>query len=726
MRTDQYSLFETGAAPTALAASPQGLDRRAIEEASFPFEHLSDIAEIESWRKEINRPIYHIHKWWAQRLGSVFRGIVLGAFAPPDSDVLSLFYRRVELPDVVVFDPFMGSGTTLGETLKLGGRAVGRDINPVAYFLVRNALDLPRRDEVLKTFREIERDVSSEILQFYDAQLPEGRKGQVLYCFWVKQVACPNCEHLVDLFSSYIFAQHAYPKEHPEARALCPACGGINVTRYDASQVVCQVCNTAFATDGPARGTKARCPSCSQTFTIAPAVRCKGAPPPHRLYAKLVLTVTGEKVYLPADDYDRALYDRAASELRRRADAYPVVAIAPGYNTDQALNYCYRHWHEFFNERQLLCLSLLAARIREIGDERQRAVFCCLFSGTLEFNNMFASFKGEGTGAVRHMFNHHILKPERTPLEANLWGTPRSSGSFSTLFETRLLRALDYCERPFELRAVRNGGAASGEKVHGLSSPFFYAVADDYAEFERGKRVYVSCGDSAQTDLPDGAVDAVITDPPFFDNVHYSQLADFFYVWQRFILGAHGYYAGETTRSVREVQQSEAAAFSERLGGVWSECHRVLKKDGLLVFTYHHSRAEGWRCLLDSLGRAGFVVTRAHPVKAEMSVATPKHQAKDPIDLDMILVCRKRPTLVGACSAGVDELVQEATAEAESQIERFRRLGRTLSRNDVRVVLMAQTLVRLSRLPDLGAALGHFDAAQSLAEAVADRLCQSC
>jgi len=197
-------------------------------------------------------------------------------------------------------------------------------------------------------------------------------------------------------------------------------------------------------------------------------------------------------------------------------------------------------------------------------------------------------------------------------------------------------------------------------------------------------------------------------------------------VWQRFILGAQGCYAGETTRSVREVQQSEAAAFAERLGGVWSECHRVLKKDGLLVFTYHHSRAEGWRCLLESLGKAGFIVTRAHPVKAEMSVAAPKHQAKNPIDLDMILVCRKKTKDVSAHPASVERLVEESTAEAESQVQRFQRLGRTLSRNDVRVVLMAQTLARLSRLTDLATALGHFDAAQSLAEAVADRLCQPC
>lgn len=78
------------------------------------------------------------------------------------------------------------------------------------------------------------------------------------------------------------------------------------------------------------------------------------------------------------------------------------------------LNYCYRYWHEMFNDRQLLCLSVLAEQIRQIEDANVRDVFACLFSGCLEFNNLFASYKGDGTGAVRHMFSHHILKPERT------------------------------------------------------------------------------------------------------------------------------------------------------------------------------------------------------------------------------------------------------------------------------------------------------------------------
>src|SRR5207245_4908651 len=139
--------------------------------------------------------------------------------------------------------------------------------------------------------------------------------------------------------------------------------------------------------------------------------------------------------------------------------------------TRQAMGYNFRRWRDFFNDRQLMALGWLHAAIASLSDLPTRSALLTLFSGVLEFNNLFASFKGEGTGAVRHMFAHHILKPERTPLEANLWGTPRSSGSFSTLFESRVLRALDYQESPFEVRPVQVNGRVVGEKVHGTSFP---------------------------------------------------------------------------------------------------------------------------------------------------------------------------------------------------------------------------------------------------------------
>lgn len=695
-----------------------GPGARAIEDDSFPFEWLSDIAESESWRKEINRPLSHIHKWWAQRLGSVFRGITLGALAPKGQDIRELYYSRVRYPEAVVFDPFMGSGTTLIEAVKLGARAIGRDINPVAYFLVRNALAVHRRDEVLATFSALEQAVADRLRRFYQARLPDGRTVPVLYYFWVKHVPCPVCETAVDLFSSRVFAQHAYAKRNPDARATCPSCGEVNRVRFDATNARCTNCGKGFdPSSGPARGQRATCPCCTHGFSIAKTVRNGDTPPDHRLYAKLVLMPDGRKEYLRADADDHALYRMAEAELATLKNPYPIVAIEEGYNTNQAMNYNYRYWHQLFNARQLLGLALLGESIRGIRSPALRDLFTCLFSGALEFNNMFASYKGEGTGAVRHMFSHHILKPERTPLEANLWGTPKSSGSFSTMFESRILRALDYAEKPFEQRVMADGKT---EKVYGLSDPLGFEGAEHFADFVSGKQVYVSCGNSGSTDLADRSVDAVLTDPPFFDNVHYSQLADFFHVWQRHILGADGFRTSSTTRADQEVQHSEESVFRDRLGAVWQECHRVLKDDGLLVFSYHHSRTEGWRSILAALMTAGFGIVAAHPVKAEMSVATPKRQAKEPIDLDILVVCRKLHTLERHAWNG--DLWTTVTPVIVHQVERLRTAGRRLSRNDVRIIVMAQLLRPLSVAASREDALALLDAHASHVEPIIDRL----
>ena len=122
--------------------------RRLIEADHFPFDFLSAIAERESWRKEVYRPIYHIHKWWAKRLGSVFRGVILGSLLPEDANLEQSFYEQHDFSGVSVFDPFMGSGTTVGEAHKIGCTALGRDINPVACESVRVALGPLDRDRL--------------------------------------------------------------------------------------------------------------------------------------------------------------------------------------------------------------------------------------------------------------------------------------------------------------------------------------------------------------------------------------------------------------------------------------------------------------------------------------------------------------------------------------------------------------------------------------------------
>lgn len=690
---------------------------RLIESDAFPFEFLSSLAERESWRKEIHRPIYHIHKWWAKRLGSVFRGTILGCLLPDGGDLQNAFYEEHAFSDVVVFDPFMGSGTTVGEAHKLGCTAVGRDINPVACESVRVALGPLDKKKLIQAFEGLSATVGQQIRNLYRAADERGVLRDVLYFFWVKQVGCPQCERPVDLFPSRVFARNAYPNRKPEVQVCCPQCGDIFAARHGDQRAKCPSCRASFdPQQGNASGTKATCPACSNHFAIAEAVRATSGPPAHRLYAKLLLFPDGTKRYLPATPKDERAYRECTAlvpaELARGSIRLPLGSLSDGYNTRQAIGYNYRHWRDFFNDRQLLALGWLHEAIAALPDAASRDALLTLFSGVLEFNNLFASYKGEGTGAVRHMFSHHILKPERMPIEANVWGTPKSSGSFRNLFASRLLRAIEYRTAPFEVTTNGRGRAYTGRSFSGTvetSQPF---------TAPRGLgAIHLSCGSSDETDLPDRSVDLVITDPPFFDNVHYSELADFFFAWQ--VLHPRGFVREKaTTRHAREVQDTDSERFAEKLGRVFAESRRVLKDDGLLAFTYHHSRPEGWTSLARAVYGGGFSVVNAHPVKSEMSVATPKSQAKEPIQLDVIFVCRKREE---DSRAPIDPTAAagQARALAEAKLARLATTGLSFSRNDCRVVVISQFLARIGPIGSPAAAVDVVVAFQDRLEEIA-------
>ena len=664
---------------------------RLIETDAFPFEFLSRLAERESWRKEIHRPIYHVHKWWAKRLGSIFRGILLGAALPESGDLAAAFYKPHQFGDVTVFDPFMGSGTTIGEAHKLGFTALGRDINPVAVEAVRTALGPMDAGRLQAAFDELSRGVGKGLREFYLSVDSSGHPCDVLYFFWVMQVPCPDCRKPIDLFPSWVIARNAYPNRKPEVQILCPSCRDIFPGLHGQEEATCRSCQSRFNPDrGTARGAKTTCPNCQGAFPILDAIGRTSTRPDFRLYGKLVLTRAGDKEYLPATDDDRAVYRacsaRLEEEVARGEIVLPTLALEHGYNTRQAMSYGFAAWRDFFNDRQLLALGRLHRAIGRIADPPTRAALLTLFSGVLEFNNMFASYKGEGTGAVRHMFSHHILKPERTPIEANVWGTPKSSGSFSNLFRSRLLRASEYRQMPTE---VNGTGSARGRVC---SPPFTGQVAEHWpCDGPRGERaIYLSCGDSAATGLPDRSIDLVVTDPPFFDNVHYSELADFFHAWQQLTPRARS-GDGRTTRHPSEVQDTDADRFAAKLRDVFGECHRILKDDGLLIFSYHHSREAGWKSLADAVLGSGFTVVNSQPVKAEMSVATPKSQAKEPIQLDILVVCRKQ----GAVEF-LRPPIDQAIESGRQKLQRLHEAGFQLSRNDRRIVLFGQLLTTLA------------------------------
>lgn len=672
--------------------------KKAIEDG-FPIGLISSLAERESWRKEIYRPVYYIHKWWARRLGSVFRAIIIGCCSESGKNIESVFYKPTCFKNYVIFDPFMGSGPTIGEAIKLGCRVIGRDINPVSHFLVSTFVQKYKKEDVVAAYNEIEKNISKRILSLYKTKLPDGEVADVLYYFWVKIIPCPECNKEIELFRNRIFSKHAYPKAHPDAKSICPECREVNKVRYDDSLTKCPNCNTEYnPQEGNVKNSSVKCPYCSETFKVIEAVRKQGYPPEHRMYAKMICNGKGEKIYLPISESDLKSYEKSKQLLEGLWDIIPKTEISNGYNTKQIINYNYQYWHQMFNRRQLVALAILVSEIKKIQDSDLKKLFSCLFSGILEFNNMFASFKGEGTGAVRHMFSHHVFKPELQPIEANVWGTPKSSGSFSTLFKTRIIRALDYKEDPFEIK-ISNKNKKT-EKIFGINQRIEKKVVSNYETFKKEGDVYLSIGDSSKTDIDDNSIDFVITDPPFFDNVHYSELADFFYVWIKEILENDSYLTLDSTRSKNEVQNRSAGIFERNLSSVFNECRRVLKDDGLLVFTYHHSRHEGWTSVYKSIRRSGFRVIYAHPVKAEMSVSVPILQSKKPINYDLILVCRKSMQQ-NVILNNQDELFNKSKEKVNKIKNRLNEYGLQLSLGDIKVIFMGYLFSELSRVNNL-------------------------
>ena len=153
------------------------------------------------------------------------------------------FYKTHRFTGAIVFDPFMGSGTTIGEAHKLGFTALGRDINPVAVEAVRTALGPMDRGTLERAAFETCRKGSVKTIRaLYRSQDSNGRPCDVLYFFWVMQVPCLQCRKPVDLFPSWIIARNAYPNRKPEVQILCPSCGDIFPGLHGQETATCRSC----------------------------------------------------------------------------------------------------------------------------------------------------------------------------------------------------------------------------------------------------------------------------------------------------------------------------------------------------------------------------------------------------------------------------------------------------------------------------------------------------
>ena len=191
-------------------------------------------------------------------------------------------------------------------------------------------------------------------------------------------------------------------------------------------------------------------------------------------------------------------------------------------------------------------------------------------------------------------------------------------------------------------------GDASGNAENALQ----WVVEVISQETQSGAPAQVVRGTITQLPYPDAYFDAVITDPPYYDNVPYADLSDFFYVWLKRSVGQlhPEHFATDLTPKRSEViadpyrqeGPEEARRFYERMMEMsLTEIRRALKPSGILTMVYAHKTVAGWETLVDALRKAGFLVTEAWPLETERSV---RLRAMDSSALasSIFVVARKR------------------------------------------------------------------------------------
>jgi adenine-specific DNA methylase len=202
--------------------------------------------------------------------------------------------------------------------------------------------------------------------------------------------------------------------------------------------------------------------------------------------------------------------------------------------------------------------------------------------------------------------------------------------------------------------------------------------------------VTVTHGNAANlAGVADGSVELVCIDPPYYDNVMYAELSDFFYVWEKRTLGLvwPELFADELTDKKNEAVANPArfadagrrrmelanADYEAKMTAIFAECQRVLRHDGVLTVMFTHKRAEAWDTLGMALMEAGFTIETSWPVNTESEQSL--HQAqKNAAASTIFLVCRKRLATAGD-HPYFEDLEADVRAAARDALARFSAAG---------------------------------------------------
>ena len=462
-----------------------------------------------------------------------------------------------------------------------------------------------------------------------------------MYNFWVDHITCPDCGSAGDGHPTY---QIAHDTAAGTQTVVCPVCGELATRRLSAESFACSACATRTdLTEPPVCGGRYTCAECGTARPLHELYRRRAVLP--RMFAFEFLCRDGRRGFAPIASRDLALYTRASKLLASLGEDLPIPSSPipkKGRADRRPLLYGYRHYRQMFNDRQLYCLGLIAGQIRQVESLPVKRALALAFSQCLATNNMFCGY-AFGYRRLTPLFGVHAFRKISRPVEGNVWGLPIGRGSFQNAVRA-VIEGNEYMQAPYEFRY---GGWRERERV-----TIFPPRTHVGSLKPQGQPILRILNRNSEdlSGLADASIDLILTDPPYFDNLSYSELSDFYHVWLRKLLGrdycgfsqrhtplAGALFAGKRHQTLGD--HDPPKAYSSSLTKIFRECQRVAKPAAKLVFTFHHRSDAAWARLGGALLTARFSVEKVFPVRSEGQSGFHSYQGS--IKWDSVFVCRK-------------------------------------------------------------------------------------
>ncbi len=578
----------------------------------------------------------------------------------------------------VTLDLFAGGGSIPFEAMRLGCDVIANELNPVASAILQGTLG------VVHDFGpELADDVQAWGVRWAAAveerlgdYFPTDAKQPAQSYIWAFAVPCPTTGRPTPLAPNLWLARTDVDDSQVAVRLDVDQEAGRLVATVVEGSTASQYGDRATYKGGVGESVWARGTTFSGEYIQRQARAGNGS------YVMLAVcyqdaAVKGRRFRGPSDA-DLAAVAAAEKKLAVLRPQWEIDGLVPnelidaGQETERMPSMGIDRWSDAFMPRQLLAnMVLLEELVRlqpdmrhQLGDGKGRAVALLLafaLDRALDYNSRLCNWHA-GRTMIRNGFDRHDF--------AFSW----------TCAEFEAARHLI----PWVADKAASIHRQLGKNVHGAQA----ALTGEENALGRPR---VLRGSATSVDLPDGSVDAVITDPPYYDNVMYAELSDFFYVWLKRSLrdvwpqfcdlaitdkqseavanpslfkdiATHG-GRGKRMAGTSTAAELANAHYEDLLTKSFREAHRVLNEGGVLNVMFTHKRVDAWDTLGSSLLNAGFSITSSWPVATESEKSL--HQAKkNSAQSTILLNCHKRESSTPAYWADIRNDVAQAAVDA--------------------------------------------------------------